>query len=59
MQRGAGYNGEAIAPPRPHCKRRDAEGQDMTDMHLTAVMIGVILVGPILMWALVQIANKR
>ena len=31
----------------------------MTDMHLTAVIIGVILVGPILMWVLVQIANKR
>jgi len=28
-------------------------------MHLTAVMIGVIVVGPIIMWALVQIANKR
>ena len=33
--------------------------QDMTDMHLVAVMLGVILVGPIIMWALVQIANKR
>jgi len=28
-------------------------------MHLSAVMIGVIVVGPIIMWALVQIANER
>ena len=32
---------------------------DLNDMHLIAVMIGVIVVGPIIMWALVQIAPKR
>ena len=32
---------------------------DLIDMHLIAVMIGVIVVGPIIMWSLVQIANKR
>jgi hypothetical protein len=32
---------------------------DLNDMHLIAVMIGVIVVGPIIMWALVQIANKH
>ena len=32
---------------------------DLYDMHLIAVMLGVIVVGPIIMWALVQIANKR
>ena len=32
---------------------------DLHEMHLFAVMIGVIVVGPIIMWALVQIANKR
>ena len=32
---------------------------DLDEMHLIAVMIGVIVVGPIIMWALVQIANKR
>jgi hypothetical protein len=32
---------------------------DLNDMHLIAVMIGVIVVGPIIMWALVRIANKR
>ena len=31
----------------------------MIDMHLIAVTIGVIVVGPIIMWALVQIANNR
>jgi len=31
----------------------------MTDMHLVALTLGVILLGPIIMWALVQIANKR
>jgi hypothetical protein len=30
-----------------------------TRMHLFAVMICVIVVGPIIMWAVVQIANKR
>ena len=32
---------------------------DLAEMHLIAVMVGVIVVGPIIMWALVQIANKR
>ena len=32
---------------------------DLHETHLFAVMIGVIVVGPIIMWALVQIANKR
>ena len=32
---------------------------DLYDMHLIAVMLGVIVVGPIIMWALAQIANKR
>jgi hypothetical protein len=31
---------------------------DLHEMHLSAVMMGVIVVGPIIMWA-VQIANKR
>jgi hypothetical protein len=29
------------------------------DMHLIAVMMGVIVVGPIIMWAVVQIASER
>ena len=32
---------------------------DPYEMHLVAVMLGVIVVGPIIMWALAQIANKR